>query len=173
MGEDGKAWSGRRDPNTSLAWTVIAIGAGLLLVVAWQAVYLDADFNPYAVALIVLAMIAYGAISFTSNVEMRVELGDDRLSFTKRESSLGRVIREGTSTVERGQMAKVVERNAGLGVRVVRVEDADGRRLLTFPEFMGPSEHDAMMTAIVEWGGQDPSSDSVSGSEETPLPESR
>ncbi|NIP35434.1 MAG: hypothetical protein GWN39_10730, partial [Thermoplasmata archaeon] len=47
----------------------------------------------------------------------------------------------------------------------MRVEDANGRRLLTFPEFLEPGEHDTMISAIVEWGNQAPSSDS--GSEET------
>ena len=51
------------------------------------------------------------------------------------------------------------------------IEDAEGRRLLTFPEFLGPDEHDGMIAAIIDWGDQGPSSGS--GSEEVPLPDSK
>ena len=52
------------------------------------------------------------------------------------------------------------------------MEDVNGRRLLVFPEFLEPDEHDAMIAAIIRWADQAPSSPSP-GSEETPLPESR
>jgi hypothetical protein len=167
----GRTWTGRRKPNTGLAWAVIAIGTGLLAVTVFQVFYWDVSVNPWFLALVILGMLAYGAITFTSSVEMVVELGEEELSYTKREWSVGRVIREHTSTVERSAMSKVVERNAGFGVRVVRFEDAHGRRLLVFPEFLSPDEHDGMMEAIMEWGNQTPPSSP--GSDETPLPVSR
>jgi hypothetical protein len=169
--EGQRAWSGRREPNTGLAWTVIAIGVGLLVVAAYQVLFMDATVNPLFLLLLVAGMVAYAAISFTSFVEMEVTLGGEELAYTKREWSVGRVVREGRLTLERSRLAKVVERNAGLGVRVVRMEDANGRRLLVFPEFLEPKQHDEMIAAIIEWANQ--SSPSSSGSEETPLPESR
>ena len=164
-------WTGRREPNTALAWTVIAIGTGLVAVALFQVVYWDVPVNPWFLAMVVIGMLAYGAISFTSHAEMEVALGGEVLSYTKRERSLGRVIGEDTIEVERAWMVKVVERNAGLGVRVVRFEDAQGRRLLVFPRFLPPDEHDTMMEVILEWGNQP--SPSPSGSDETPRPESR
>lgn len=168
---DESTWTGRREPNTTLAWTVIAIGTGLVVVALFQVVYWDVSVNPWFLAMVVVGMLAYGAISFTSFAEMEVALGGDVLSYTKRERSLGRVIREDTIEVERARMAKVVERNAGLGVRVVRFEDAQGRRLLVFPNFLPPDEHETMMEAIMEWGNQP--SPSSAGSDETPRPVTR
>ena len=171
MGGDGPTrWTGRRDPNTSLAWGVIAIGTGLLAVVAYQVAYQGAEVEAWAVVLIVVAMVAYGAISFTSHVEVEVALRGEELVLTRGEWSLGRLVRESSSSLDRSRMTRVVERNAGLGIRVVRFEDAAGRRLLTFPEFLGADEHDAMMAAILEWGDQAPSS---AGPEDVPLPISR
>jgi hypothetical protein len=170
--EAQRVWTGRREPNASIAWAVIAIGAGLVAVAAYQVLYMDATVNPWFLALLVVGLVAYAAITLTSFVEMEVALGEEELAYTKREWSLGRVVREGRSTLERSRLAKVVERNAGLGVRVVRFEDLDGRRLLVLPEFLGPDEHDAMIAAILDWGGQAPPSSS-SGSLDTPLPESR
>jgi hypothetical protein len=166
-----RTWTGRRDANTGLAWTVIALGAGLVAIALFQVVYWDASVNPWFLAMVVAGMIAYGAISFTSYAEMVVTLGEGELTYTKREWSVGRVITEATARVERDRMSKVVERNAGLGVRAVRFEDVDGRRLLTFPEFLPSKEHDAMMEAIVDWGAQP--SPSSAGTDETPRPESR
>jgi hypothetical protein len=171
--EEPRAWSGRREPNTSLAWTVIGIGTGLVAVSIYQVLYWDASLNPWFLALLVGGMVAYAAISFTAFVEMEVALDGEELTYTKREWSLGRVVREVSSSLERSRLAKVVERNAGLGVRVVRFEDAYGRRLLVIPEFLDVKEHDAMIAAVIEWGDQDPSSSSSTGSEETPLPDSR
>ncbi len=168
---DERTWTGRREPNKALAWTVIAIGTCLVVVAVFQVVYWDTAVNLWFLAMVVVGMLAYGAISFTSFAEMEVALGGEVLSYTKREWSLGRVIREDTIVLQRARMAKVVERSAGLGVRVVRFEDAHGRRLLVFPEFLSPNEHNTMMEAILEWGNQ-PSS-SLAGSEDTPRPESR
>jgi hypothetical protein len=170
---EARTWTGRREPNTSLAWTVIGIGAGLLAVAVYQVLYWDATMNLWYLALLVAGMVAYAAITFTSYVEMEVDLGEEELTYTKREWSVGRVVREVRSTLERSRLAKVVERNAGLGVRVVRFEDADGRRLLVLPEFLDMKEHDAMIAAIIAWGDQEPPSPSSTGSEETPLPDSR
>ena len=169
--EERGTWTGRREPSTGLAWTVIAIGTGLLVVALYQVMYWDVPVNPWFLAMVVIGMIAYAAMSFTSYVELALVLGEEELSYTKREWSFGMVIRETTGSVEREKMAKVVERNAGLGVRVVRFEDASGHRLLVFPEFLSPREHDGMMEAIIEWGDQAPSSSS--GSEDTPLPRSK
>ena len=166
-----RTWPGRREPNKALAWTVIAIGTGLVVVAVFQVVYWDTAVNPWFLAMVVVGMLAYGAISFTSFAEMEVTLGGEGLSYTKREWSLGRVIREDTIDVERARMAKVLERGAGLGVRVVRFEDAHGRRLLVFPEFLPPDEHNTMIEAILEWGNKP--SPSSAGSEDTPRPESR
>lgn len=172
MDEAGSpSWTGRREPNTSLAWVVIGVGSGLLALTLVQAAFFDAQFNVWFFALLVLAMVAYGAITFTSWVAMTVELTDDRLVHTKREWSLGRVIRESALSVDRDRIAKVVERNAGLGVRVVRIEDADGGRLLIFPEFLEVREHDEMISAVIGWAGQSPSEGA--GSDETPVAESR
>jgi hypothetical protein len=167
-----RVWTGRREPNTTIAWTVIAIGVGLIAVAAYQVLYMDATVNPWFLALLVVGMVAYGAITLTSFVEMEVALDEEELAYTKREWSLGRIVRENSLTLERSRLAKVVERNAGLGVRVARFEDLDGRRLLVLPEFLEHDEHDAMMEAIIDWGGQSPPSSS-SGALETPLPDSR
>jgi len=165
------AWTGHREPNTALAWAIIGIGLGLVAITVFQVVYWDATFNVWFFVMLVVAMFAYAAISFTSSVEMVVELADDELLYTKRERSVGRLIRETTASVDRSRMAKVVERNAGLGIRVIRIEDPDGRKLLIFPEFLEPREHDEMMKVIIEWGNQ--SLPNSSGLEETPMAESR
>ncbi len=170
-GGEPLAWKGRREPNQSLAWTIIAIGTGLLVVALYQVYFLDASVNLWFLTMLVLGLLAYAAISLSAFVEMEVTSDGETLSYTKREWSVGYEIRKDTISVERSRISKVVERNAGLGVRVVRVEDVNGRRLLTFPEFLRPDEHDAMISAIVEWGNQAPSS--ASGSEETPVPDSR
>ena len=171
MGErEPSVWTGRREANRGLAWAIIAIGTGLLLTSLYQVVVLDWSFNIWFFTMVVLAMLAYAAFSFTSSVEMVVELADEGLLFTKREKAMGRVIKERTISVERSMMSKVVERNAGFGIRVVKIEDAKGRRLLIFPEFLGPEEHDRMIAAIIEWGNQFSSS---SGPEDLPLEDSR
>jgi hypothetical protein len=141
---------------------IFAIGTGLLLVAAYQVFVLEMSFHLWFVAMIVFSMLAYAAMSFTSSVEMVVELGAEELLYTKRERAIGQVIRDKTLKVDRSRMAKVVERNAGFGIRVVRIEDGEGRRLLIFPEFLGPVEHDEMMRAIIEWGNQPSSSSSGS-----------
>ena len=174
MGVNGASiWTGRREPNTAVAWVIIAIGTGLLVIAMYQVMFLDASLNIWFVAMIVFSMLAYAAISFTSSVEMVIELGLEELHYTKRERSVGKVVRKKTLSVDRSRMAKVVERNAGFGIRVVRIEDAEGRRLLTFPEFLGTEEHDMMMTAIIEWGNQPSSAPPSSGPEDPPLPDSR
>jgi len=173
MGGEGAptSWTGHREPNTAWAWIIIGIGLGLLFVTILQVLYLDADFKVWFFVLLVVAMFAYAVISFTSSVEMVVELTEEQLVFTKRERSVGRLIRETTASVDRSDMAKVVERNAGFGVRVVRIEGTRGQRLLTFPEFLKPREHDEMIEAIIEWGNQPlPNS---SGLVETPTAESK
>lgn len=166
-------WTGRREPNTTVAWVIIAIGTGLLVIAMYQVMFLDASLNIWFLTMLVVGMLAYAAISFTSSVEMVIELGDEELHYTKRERSVGKVVRKKTLSVDRSRMAKVVERNAGFGVRVVRIEDAEGRRLLTFPEFLGPEEHDKMIAAIIEWGNQPSSPPPSSGPEDLPLPDSR
>lgn len=172
MGEDGpSSWTGRREPNRGLAWVIIFSGTVLLLVAAYQFFFLELSVNIWFVMMIALAILVYASLSFTSSVEMTIELGEEDLRYTKRERSLGRSLRMRTLSVERSRMAKVVERNAGFGIRVVRIEGAGGRRLLTFPEFLGHEEHDEMITVIIEWGNQ-PSSPS-SGSDDLPLPISR
>lgn len=174
MGEDGASvWTGRREPNTTVAWVIIAIGTGLMVIALYQVMFLDASLNIWFLAMLVVGMVAYAAISFTSSVEMVVDLGEGELHYTKREMSVGQVVRRKTLSVDRSRMAKVVERSAGFGVRVVRIEDAGGRRLLTFPEFLAPEEHDEMIAAIIEWGNQPSSPSPSSGPEDLPLPDSR
>ena len=171
MGEgEPSAWTGRREANRALAWAIIAIGTGLLLTSLYQVVVLEWSFNIWFFTMVILAMLAYAAFSFTSSVEMVVELADEKLLFTKREEAMGKVIKERTVSVERSMMSKVVERNAGFGIRVVKIEDAKGRRLLIFPEFLGPEEHDQMIAAIIVWGNQPSSSP---GPEDLPLADSR
>ena len=154
MGEgEPSVWTGRREANRGLAWVIIAIGTGLLLTSLYQVVVLEWSFNIWAFTLVVLSMLAYALFSFTSFVEMVVE-----------------VIKERTISVDRSMMSKVVEKNAGFGIRVVKIEDAKGRRLLIFPEFLGPEEHDRMIAAIILWGNQPSSSP---GPEDLPLADSR
>ena len=159
-------WTGRREANRGLAWVIIAIGTGLLLTSLYQVVVLEWSFNIWAFTLVVLSMLAYALFSFTSFVEMVVELDEEELILTKREGALGRVIKERAISVDRSMMSKVVEKNAG----VVKIEDAKGRRLLIFPEFLGPEEHDRMIAAIILWGNQPSSSP---GPEDLPLADSR
>jgi len=138
VGEGGPAvWTGRREANRGLAWAIIAIGTGLLLTSLYQVVVLEWSFDIWFFTMVILAMFAYAAFSFTSSVEMVVELADEKLLFTKREAAIGRVIKERTISVERY---------------------AKGRRLLIFPEFLGPEEHDEMIAAIILWGNQSSSS---------------
>lgn len=171
MGEgEPSVWTGRREANRGLAWVIIAIGTGLLLTSLYQVVVLEWSFNIWAFTLVVLSMLAYALFSFTSFVEMVVELDEEELILTKREGALGRVIKERTISVDRSMMSKVVEKNAGFGIRVVKIEDAKGRRLLIFPEFLGPEEHDRMIAAIILWGNQPSSSP---GPEDLPLADSR
>jgi hypothetical protein len=155
---------GRREPNTASAWVIIAIGIGLVAVAIFQVMYLDATFNMWFLALLVIGLVAYGAMSFTSSVEMVVELVDEELRFTKTERALGKSIRDTTLMVERDRISKVVERNAGLGIRVVKIEDADRRKLLVFPEFLDVKEHDEMIAAIIEWGNQPSEASSIPSS---------
>jgi hypothetical protein len=164
------SWTGRREPNTSFAWTIIAIGIGLLAVSVYQILYWDAEFNLWFMALLIVGLVGYAIISFTSYVEIKVELQGEELCYTKSEMTLGYLIRERSLPVDRKRIAKVVERNAGLGVRVVRIEDAHGRRLLVFPEFLEPKEHDGMIAAVIEWGNQSPSSSAL---EDEPLADSK
>jgi hypothetical protein len=165
-------WTGRREPNTSFAWTIIAVGTGLLVVSMFQIVYWDTPYNIWYLALLVTGLVGYAIISFTSFVEMVVELVDEELVYRKMERTMGFLIREGSIKVQRSKIAKVVERNAGFGVRVVRIENEVGRRLMVFPEFLDPEEHDEMIAAIIEWGNQLPSSP-PSASTDAPLADSR
>ncbi|UCC93650.1 MAG: hypothetical protein JSW25_03020 [Thermoplasmata archaeon] len=174
MVEEGPVrWKGTRVPNTSFAWTIIAVGTGLTAVALYQAFFLDVDVNLWFLAMLVLGLVAYAGISLTSVIEMEVELVDDEIVYTKRERTLGFMVRDRSIGVDRDRIVKVVERNAGLGLRVVRLEGENGRRLLTFPEFLEPKEHDAMMARIIEWGNQPEPESSSSSPEDKPPADSR
>lgn len=156
-------WEGKREPNRSMAWVVFAIGTGLILVAIYQVSFAGRTLDLFFLAAIIAFMLAYLALSLTAQVELSLELTGDELVFRTRELAMGQVVRDRTRRVERSRLVKVVERNAGLGVRVVRLETKGGHSLLTFPEFLEKDEHDRMVAAILEWGDQASSTPSSPG----------
>lgn len=154
MVEGEARWEGTREPNRSMAWVVFAIGTGLILVAIYQVTFAGRALNLFFLAAIIAFTLAYLALSLTAQVELSLELTDDELVFRTRELAMGQVVRDRTRRVERSRLVKVVERNAGLGVRVVRLETTGGHSLLTFPEFLEEDVHDRMVAAILAWGDQ-------------------
>ncbi len=152
MVEGESRWEGTREPNRSMAWVVFAIGTGLILVAIYQVAFAGRTLDLFFLAAIIAFTLAYLALSLTAQVELSLELTGDELVFRTRELAMGQVVRDRTRRVERSRLIKVVERNAGLGVRVVRLETTGGHSLLTFPVFLEEGEHDGMVAAILAWG---------------------
>ena len=147
-------WSGRRTPSKRLALFVLAVVAVLVLLAYYEITYQDREVNLAFLAILIMFAIIYAALVLTAYAEVTLELQDETLVLKGEEHAVGKRIRERTSRVDRHRMAKLVERNAGAGVLIVRIEDEQGRRLLTFPKFLEEREHDAMVAAILEWGNR-------------------
>ena len=165
-----RSWRGKRTPNRSLALAVIAIAVALLAIAAFRWSYLGEPVNLWFMAVFVVFLIVYSALVLTSHVEVVMGLGPDTLVLDVTEHAVGRRVRHRTHRVRRTRMARVVERVMAPNIHTVRIEDGSGRTLVSFPRFLDVGEHDLMVRALLEWGGQDPSS---GASGPSPEPEER
>jgi hypothetical protein len=108
-------------------------------------------------AMLAIFGLVYFALVLVSYVEIAVELDGGTMFVVVREV-VGRPIRVRNYDLRKEDVAKVHELALWGVAETVRIEGKDGRVLALFPRFLDREEHDAMIEAVILWGGQSPSS---------------
>lgn len=179
MGPDDRAWQGKRTPNMRIAYVVLFIGACLVAVAVYRWTT-GTEFNWFFLLVFLLFLFIYLFLVLATAYEVTVALVDDELQVTVVEHVASRRMKERLDSVPRWRMAKLREITMGELAHTIKIEDAGGKALATFPRFLPLGEHNAMIKAIIEWGDQPPSpsssstsSPSSSGDDEESLAEAR
>lgn len=154
-GPRGHRWSGRRRPSRRYAVAVLSLSSALVVMAALRATFYEGPIDPFFMAVLATFGLLYFGLVLVSYVELEVELEGDVMSVSVKEV-VGRPIRHRAYELRRGEVRKVRELALWGVAETVRVEGDDGRLLAIFPRFLEGDEHDGMIAAILEWGGQSP-----------------
>lgn len=149
-----REWSGVTRPHKD-----ISVGLLLLVAVFLAAAFLGGGIDLFdAWNILWLAFISAGGVvlallTIASWLKVTVALEGERLEV--RFDHGARSIEWSTMVrVSRSKLARIEDLKVARWGNNVFLRDPSGRLLVAFPRFLEEPEHDAMMAAILEWGGR-------------------
>ena len=149
----GRAWSGRIRPNLHLGLAIYAL-AFTMVALGFLTGHARTDLTGLAfLAILLWGAAMYGFTLVSAWREISVSIEGDVLRVKARYGGLGRSVHERTWTIGRGEVVKLRERWV-LGIPGVWLYDGSGQVLTSFRRFLEEDEHERMVAAILEWGGQ-------------------
>ena len=148
-----RTWRGSRTPNRRIALSVLAVGVGLVAVATYRWMT-GRDFNWFYLVVFLLFLFVYVFLVLSTSYEVEVTIRGEELRVVVAERILDWVHQTRGEDIPRWRMAKLRESTVGELAHTVRVEDASGGTLVTFPRFLGLEEHEAMIASIIHWGNQ-------------------
>lgn len=146
----GVGWSGRRKRSPVGTIVVFTILLVLVLYILLADITVTRTQLFIYLPLLIFGMLVYPLLFFLSWTEVEVDLGDEALVGVVREG-VHVWNRETRMKAERNAITKVVERRNLWLVEMVYLRDGHGRTLLFFPSFLPKTEHDKMISTILDW----------------------